>query len=119
MVHAEGTVFAPAANRTHTEPITGVEVSVNSGADYTHGFGPYVNTGNIAQTLELSVINLTGGTLKSFSLIDAGTGDALEGTTVTVAPNQSVSATVDVTAETLAVGAANGTLSFDVESTWS
>ena len=116
-VHVSGTITPPLAITTHQEPSGPIvlnNVASSSRVDVT--VGNYANTGNITQTVTVAIDNLVGGTVTGQAWVSNDFGSGLS---AILPPNTVTELHVFIETETLNIGDADGSLSFDVDSVWS
>lgn len=116
MSKVSGNIQAPAVVRTHSglSDLT-LQSPVASGSTTNLTVGSVQNTGNVAQSLDISASNAVGCVINGASVYKGSTQLTLP---AALQPGDSVTVYVNVTFDTLVAGDADSPFSFDIEETW-
>lgn len=116
-VHAEGTISVPAAVRSHQEPQSPLTLAaIPSGQSHAEAIGDYWNTGNVDQTLDLTVTNTSNCTVTLAVTANDGSAITLP---ATISPQEKITVIAEVTTASEVIGSGDQPYSFDINSTWS
>jgi hypothetical protein len=112
-----GIVDTPEPNYSHTQPVVPVNIGmIADGGSARVGAGVFKNTGNVTQTVSVSVTNMVNCVVENVQFVDGFTN---LGPTIQLIPNEERQLFATVHAVDLSPTDGDQPLSFEIDTTWS